>query len=52
LDEDVSEANEMEAQFMDASDEMDMDMDMDMDESEIVQTVNLGGGLSMNDFDD
>ena len=52
LDEDVSEANEMEAQFMDASDEMDMDTDMDMDESEIVQTVNLGGGLSMNDFDD
>jgi hypothetical protein len=46
LDEHAGEANKIEVQPTDEGDRM------DLDEAEAVQTVNLGGGLSMDDFDD
>ncbi|OJA13541.1 hypothetical protein AZE42_07329 [Rhizopogon vesiculosus] len=49
LDEHVREANKIEVPSMDVSDEM--NVDLDLDEGEAVQTVDLGGGLSMDDFD-
>lgn len=50
FDVDVGEANKMDVQSVDASDGM--DVDVDLNEAEVVQTVNLGGGLSMDDFYD
>ena len=48
LEDYVGDANKIEVSSTDASD----GMDVDLNEADAVQTVNLGGGLSMDDFDD